>query len=320
VDFPEIRHLVAFITVLETGGFTRAAEALNLTQSALSHQIKTLEEQLGVDVFARIGKRSVLTQAGEILLKHATVVLRELADARQSLLELRDPGRGRLRISAAGYSCYRILPRILREFKLAYPRVEVSVSADYTGEAVQHLLEGILDIAIVVAPPPVRGLTIEPLATDELFVIVPAEHPWAKRRRVRWAELATQVLITYNKASQTHQLLLHRLAKEGAGLPETMEVREAEAVSEMVKVGLGIAVLPPWVFRASLRARRLAALSLGRTGLKRSWAIAYVQGRQLPAYSQTFIRICRERFSMLMEAGGAEVIDFESLQRVIHEA
>jgi LysR family transcriptional regulator, low CO2-responsive transcriptional regulator len=320
VDFPEIRHLVAFITVLETGGFTRAAEALNLTQSALSHQIKTLEEQLGVDVFARIGKRTVLTQAGEILLKHATVVLRELGDARQSLLELRDPGRGRLRISAAGYSCYRILPRILREFKAAYPRVEVSVSADYTGEAVQHLLEGILDIAIVVAPPPVRGLTIEPLATDELFVIVPAEHPWAKRRRVRWAELATQVLITYNKASQTHQLLLHRLAKEGAGLPETMEVREAEAVSEMVKVGLGIAVLPPWVFRASLRARRLAALSLGRTGLKRSWAITYVQGRQLPAYSQTFIRICRERFSMLMEAGGAEVIDFESLQRVIHEA
>jgi DNA-binding transcriptional LysR family regulator len=319
VDFPEIRHLVAFTTVLETGGFTRAAEALNLTQSALSHQIKTLEDQLGVEVFARIGKRTVLTQAGEVLLKHATIVLRELADARQSLLELRDPGRGRLRISAAGYSCYRLLPRILREFKGAYPRVEVSVAADYTGEAVQHLLEGMLDVAILVAPPPVRGLTIEPLATDELFVIVHADHPWAKRRRVRWAELATQVFITYNKASQTHQLLLHRLAKEGAGTPETMEVREAEAVSEMVKVGLGVAVLPPWVFRTDLRTRRLAALSLGRTGLKRAWAIAYVQGRQLPPYSQAFIRICRERFSKLMEANAAD-IDIASLQRVIHEA
>jgi DNA-binding transcriptional LysR family regulator len=320
VDLPEIRHLVAFTTVLETGGFTKAAYALNLTQSALSHQIKTLEEQLGVEVFARIGKRTVLTQSGEILLKHATVVLRELSKARQALLELHDPSRGRLRISAAGTSCYLLLPRILQEFKTEYPRVELSVSADYTGEAVQHLLEGILDIAILVAPPPVRGLTIEPLAKDELFVIVPPEHPWAKRRRVRWAELATQVLIIYNKASQTHQLLLHRMAEERAGVPETMEVREAEAVTEMVKVGLGIAVQPPWVVRTDLQLQRLVALPLGQKGLKRSWAIAYVQGRQLPPYSQAFLRICHERFSGLMEADKVDSIDTESLQKVSHEA
>jgi LysR family transcriptional regulator, low CO2-responsive transcriptional regulator len=305
VDFPEIRHLVAFTTVLEAGGFTKAARALNLTQSALSHQIKTLEDQLGVEVFARIGKRTILTQAGEILLKHAAVVLRELADARQDLLELRDPGRGRLRISASGYSCYLLLPRILQEFKAEYPRVELSVSADYTGEAVQHLLEGMSDIALLIAPSSVHNLTIVPLATDELFVTVPAGHPWAKRRRVRWTDLATQVLITYNKASQTHQSLLQRLAKEGASVPETMEVREAEAVTEMVKVGLGIAVLPRWVVQADLQAGRLIALPLGLKGLKRSWAIAYLHGRQWPAYGQAFIRICRERFSSLIAAHDA---------------
>jgi DNA-binding transcriptional LysR family regulator len=103
VDFPEIRHLVAFTTVLEAGGFTKAARALNLTQSALSHQIKTLEDQLGVEVFARIGKRTILTQAGEILLKHAAVVLRELADARQDLLELRDSASVRQAIAAIYY-------------------------------------------------------------------------------------------------------------------------------------------------------------------------------------------------------------------------
>jgi LysR family transcriptional regulator, low CO2-responsive transcriptional regulator len=305
VDFPEIRHLVAFTTVLETGGFTKAARSLNLTQSALSHQIKTLEEQLGVEVFARLGKRTVLTQAGEILLKYATVVLRELNEARQALLELQDPGRGRLRISAAGYSCYQLLPRILQEFKAKYPRVELSVSADYTGEAVQHLLEGMLDIAILVAPPPVRGLKIEPLATDELYVIVPANHPWAKRRRIRWNDLATQVLITYNKASQTHQLLLQRLTKEGVSTAETMEVREAEAVPEMVKVGLGVAVLPPWVVRTDMQAGTLIARPLGLKGLRRSWAIAYIQGGRQPAYGQAFINICHERFSALMHAEDA---------------
>jgi DNA-binding transcriptional LysR family regulator len=302
VDFPEIRHLVAFTTVLEAGGFTKAAHALNLTQSALSHQIKTLEDQLGVEVFTRIGKRTILTQAGEVLLKHATVVLRELAEARQSLLELRDPGRGRLRISASGYSCYLLLPRILQEFKAEYPRVELSVSADYTGEAVQHLMEGLSDIALLIVPSSIPNLTLVPLATDELFVTVPVGHPWAKRRRVRWTDLATQVLITYNKASQTHQSLLQRLAKEGASVPETMEVREAEAVTEMVKVGLGIAVLPLWVVQADLQAGRLIALPLGLKGLKRSWAIAYLHGRQWPPYGQAFIRICRERFSSLIAA------------------
>jgi len=305
VDFPEVRHLIAFTTVLETGGFTKAARALNLTQSALSHQIKTLEEQLGVEVFARIGKRTILTQAGEILLKHATVVLRELSVARQALRELQDPEHGRLRISAAGYSCYQLLPRILQAFKAEYPRVELSVSADYTGEAVQHLLEGVLDIAILVAPPPVRGLKIESVATDELFVIIPANHPWAKRRRIRWVDLATQVLITYNKASQTHQSLLHRLAKERTSMPETMEVREAEAVPEMVKVGLGVAVLPPWVVLTDLQAGTLIARPLGVKGLRRSWAVAYLQGGRQPPYWQTFISICHERFSALMHAKDA---------------
>jgi DNA-binding transcriptional LysR family regulator len=300
MEYPEIRHLVAFTTVLEAGGFTKAARLLNLTQSALSHQIKTLEDQLGQQVFTRIGKRTVLTQAGEILLTYAKSVLRQLADARQALLELQDPGRGRLRLSAAGYSCYLLLPRILQEFKAEYPGVELSVAADYTGEAVQHLLEGILDVAILVAPPPVHGLVIEPLATDELCVIVAATHPWVKRRRVHWSELATQILIAYNKASQTHQLLLHRLTKEHAPPPPTMEVREAEAVMEMVKLDLGIAVLPPWVARDDLRRKRLVAVPLGRVGLKRSWAVAYLQGKQLPAYSQAFIKICRERFAALM--------------------
>jgi DNA-binding transcriptional LysR family regulator len=300
VDLPEVRHLVAFTTVLEAGGFTKAARSLNLTQSALSHQIKSLEEQLGVEVFARVGKRTILTQAGETLLPYATTVLRELNEARQAILELQDPGRGRLRISAAGYSCYKLLPRILLEFKAKYPHVELSVSADYTGEAVQHLLEGLLDIAILVAPSPIRGLKIEPLATDELCVIIPASHPWAKRRRIRWHDLATQVLITYNKASQTHQLLLHRLAKERASMPETMEVREAEAVTEMVKVGLGVAVQPPWVVRTDLQTGELVTRPLGVKGIRRSWAVAYLESGRQPAYGQAFIRTCHERFSSLM--------------------
>jgi len=305
VDLPDIRQLVAFTTVLAAGGFTKAARTLHLTQSALSHQIKTLETQLGVQVFTRLGKRTLLTQAGEILLKHATVVLRELADANQALLELREPDRGRLRIAAAGYSCHQLLPRLLQEFKAKYPRVELSVSAEYTGEAVQHLQAGELDVALVVMPPPIHGLTLEPLAWDELLVIVPPGHPWAKRRRVQWTDLATQVVITYNRASETQHLLWRHLEAVHASLPETMEVRLSEAVTEMVKVGLGVAVLPVWVVHEEVKAGELVALPLGRQGLKRQWGLAYMRGRRLPPYADAFLQICRARFAGLMASGSA---------------
>ncbi len=113
-DLLEARQLLAFKTIVEAGGFTKAARQLHLTQSALSHQIKTLETQLGTQVFARIGEREALTQAGEVLLRYATPVLRQLQAARRTCTTGKSPGYGRLRISSATYSCYRILPLCLR--------------------------------------------------------------------------------------------------------------------------------------------------------------------------------------------------------------
>jgi DNA-binding transcriptional LysR family regulator len=151
-DLLETRQLLAFKTIVETGGFTKAARQLHLTQSALSHQIKTLETQLGVQVFARIGKRVTLTQAGEVLLRYTTPVLRQLLEARQTLAQLQEPGHGRLRVSSATYSCYQILPHVLREFHAAYPHVELFVTAEYTHRAVEGLLNGELDLGIFVLP------------------------------------------------------------------------------------------------------------------------------------------------------------------------
>ncbi|RMD60578.1 LysR family transcriptional regulator, partial [Candidatus Parcubacteria bacterium] len=111
-----------------------------MTQSALSHQIKTLEAQLGTQVFTRVGKRVILTQAGEALLRYATPILQQLLEAQQAVTELQQPGHGRLRVSAATFSCYLILPHVLREFRTLYPNVELLVAAEYTHNAVQGLL------------------------------------------------------------------------------------------------------------------------------------------------------------------------------------
>jgi LysR family transcriptional regulator for metE and metH len=305
-DLLETRQLLAFKTIVDAGGFTKAARQLYLTQSALSHQIKTLETQLGTQVFARIGKRVALTQAGEVLLRYATPILRQLQEARQTLAQLQEPGYGRLRISSATYSCYQILPHILREFHTMYPHVELLVAAEYTQRAVQSILDGELDFGIFVLPSSTEGLSIEKLCQDELVVIVAPKHPWAQRRRVQWNDLATQSLITYNRASETFQKIQRELHDRGINFKETMEVRHGTAVMEMVKVGLGVALMPRWVVRDEVQAAALIPLSLGRGGLKRQWVIAYVKGVPLPAYSHTFIQLCHKWFPRLMT--GAEDI------------
>ncbi|MBM3224673.1 MAG: LysR family transcriptional regulator, partial [Candidatus Tectomicrobia bacterium] len=239
MDILETRQLLAFTTIVETGGFTKAAHKLHLTQSALSHQIKSLETQLQTPVFARLGKRVVLTQSGEVLLPYATSVLEQLTAAREAITTLHEPGRGRLRVSAASYSCYQILPHVLREFCAQYPHIELFVAAEYTDKAVEGLHNGSLDVGIFVEPPHTEGLHIEPLCKDELVVIVAPQHPWARRRHVQWSDLGTQVLITYNHASETFQMIQRELHKRGVSIHESMEVCHGTAVTEMVKVGLG---------------------------------------------------------------------------------
>jgi DNA-binding transcriptional LysR family regulator len=299
-DLLETRQLLAFKTIIEAGGFTKAARQLHLTQSALSHQIKTLETQLGTQVFARIGKRVTLTQAGEVLLRYALPVLRQLLEARQTLAQLQEPGYGRLRVSSATYTCYQILPYVLREFHTGYPHVELFVSAEYTNKAVEGLLGGDLDLGVFVLPSSTDGLSLEQLSQDELVVIVAPSHPWARRQRVQWSDLATQMLITYDRASETVQKIQRELHDRGITMKETMEVRHGPAVMEMVKVGLGVALVPRWVVREDIQAGSLIPLSLGRGGVKRQWVIAHVRGAPLPAYSQTFIQLCHKWFPQLM--------------------
>lgn len=300
MDILDTRQLLAFTTIVETGGFTSAARKLHLTQSALSHQIKSLETQLQATVFARLGKRVVLTQSGEVLLPYATAVLQHLHTAREAIAALHEPGRGRLRVSAASYSCYQILPYVLREFCARYPHIELFVTAEYTDRAVQGLLEGALDMGICLQPPHADGLQVEPLCRDELVVIVAPQHAWARRRHIQWSDLATQVLITYNHASETFQMIQRELHKRGVSIHDSMEVQHGTAVPEMVKVGLGVALLPRWVVREDVENGALKALPLGRGGLKRQWVLMYVKGASLADHDRAFIELCHKWFPQLM--------------------
>src|SRR5438874_2687948 len=146
------RQVRAFSVLARTGSFTQAARELHLTQSGISHSIKALESDVGCRLLDRVGKRILLTQAGEQLLHHATKILQEMENARESLGRLGKWGRGRLRLGASTTACQHLIPPVLREFKESFPDHAIMIEPGDTPEVVAGLLRHKIDLALSLEP------------------------------------------------------------------------------------------------------------------------------------------------------------------------
>jgi DNA-binding transcriptional LysR family regulator len=162
----DTRQLRAFATLARTGSFTQTARELHLTQSAISHSMKALESDVSCRLLDRLGKKVVLTQAGEQLLHHAQKILVEMESARSSLSHLGKWGRGRLRLMASTTACQHILPPVLREFKESFPEHAIHIEPGDTRGVVKALLDHRIDIALSLDPGNEPQLEFLPLFTD----------------------------------------------------------------------------------------------------------------------------------------------------------
>src|SRR5436190_115275 len=201
------RQLRAFCVLARTGSFTETARELHLTQSGISHSMKALEGDVGCRLLDRLGKKVVLTQAGEQLLHHATKILQEMENARESLAHLGKWGRGRLRIGASTTACQHLIPPVLREFKESFPDHVITIEPGDTPELVGGLLRHRIDLALALEADKEPQLEFHPLFTDELRFIVSALHPWARAGRVEREEISRQNYILYNKHSITFRIV-----------------------------------------------------------------------------------------------------------------
>jgi len=173
----DTRQLRAFCTLARTGSFTQTARDLHLTQSAVSHSIKALESDVGCRLLDRLGKRVALTQAGEQLLHHATKILLEMGQARESIAHLGKWGRGRLRLGASTTACQHIIPPVLREFKESFPEHVITIEPADTPALLTALLRHRIDLALSLEPENEPQLDFHHLFTDELQFLVGALHP-----------------------------------------------------------------------------------------------------------------------------------------------
>ncbi len=267
----EVRHLRLVSAIAETGSLTRAGDRLHLTQSALSHQLRDIESRLGARLFLRVGKRLVLTPAGERLLASARDVLERLQQTEHEIRQMGRDDTGVLRLTTECYTCYHWLPPILTRYRRRFPRVEVRIDVNATPRPIEMLLAGKIDLALVSSPVRDRRLAVTAVFDDELIVIASPSHPFAKKTHVRVADMHGQTFFLY-PPKEDSSVLNEILLPAGAVPARVEEVQLTEAIVELVRAGLGVAVLARWAVHPMVAAGRLAARPLTARGLHRRWS------------------------------------------------
>lgn len=292
--FLEIRHLRSLRAIRETGNLARAAERLHVTQSALSHQIKSLEQYFEAPLFLRNSKPLRLTPAGERLIELARQVLPLVEGAESDLKRVARGELGRLHIAIECHACFEWLAPVLNRYRLQWPQIEVDIRVGVSFEALPALQKGEVDLVISSDPEKSADLQFAELFDYEALLVMPADHRLAARKRIRPADLAKETLITYPVNRQRLDVFSRFLQPAGV---EPAAVRQSELTSVillLVASGRGVAVLPDWVLREAEQAGTLATRPLGPRGMKGTLYAAVRRTEFDTAYLQDFITLARE--------------------------
>jgi LysR family transcriptional regulator, regulator for metE and metH len=290
----EIRHLKLVAAVAETGSITRAGNLLHLTQSALSHQLRDAEEQLGVALFERKNARMTLTSAGDRLLQTARTVLGELDRAESDIHKNGETCKGLIRLSTQCHTAYHWFPSRLILFQKKFPSVEVRLVLEATNNPFEALLERKLDLALVCDPIRNRKIRYTRLFEDDVLIVVPPKHRLAARNFVSPEDFAAENILLYPPKTDS-TLLMKILEPAGIQPRKIQEVLLTEVILEMVIGGLGIAALPRWAVGPQLAAGTLIGVPLQPPGYKWQWSVAQLRENHPPAYVEEFIRLLADR-------------------------
>lgn len=289
--------------VSEEGTITDAARKLNLSQSALSHQLRNLEEELKISVFNRINKKLVLTDAGRIILKSSTAILNEINCTKRKIDKLVDGQTGTIRLSTECYTSYQWFPPIIKAFKKQYPDVEVEIEAIGKDAVVSTLLNGELDVALVYHNHKDPNINYVNLFDDELVVVLNADNPLSKKEVIMPSDFKERTLVTTAKdfeASATYQMVFKRYGISPANL---IYVQLTGAAMEMVRADLGITVMPRWIVNNYLENGELKQRPLTRNRLVRKWRVASLKDPLAPSYIEHFIELLKSNEQNIFESG-----------------
>lgn len=294
----KLNLLITFVRVVEKQSLSGAARELFLTQPAVSKHIQTLEDLYGVQLLDRVGRRIRLTEAGEVLYRHALNILRIMEDLDNSIAQTTIEVRGNLVIGASTVPGHYVLPSIIGQFKRTYPEVRVSLEIGDTGGIINNLLEQRFDLAVVGAQVKNRKLTCVFLEEDQLKLIVPTQHTFATQSLVKVEDLLLENLIWREKGSGTRMVLEKKLLEQGINpdkLQIILELGSTEAIITAVEEGLGLAFVSRWALEKSEALGRIVSLDLEGFDLQRSLYLVYPKRKVYSKAIQAFLDLIENR-------------------------
>jgi LysR family transcriptional regulator for metE and metH len=294
----EIRHFKLIKAIVEEGSLTKAIDKLHLTQSALSHQLRDAESQLGTRIFTRQNKKLILTQAGDKLYQLAGEVLQKIEDTEREIRQMVYGEIGEIRISTECYSSYHWLPSVLKQFHQLYPNVELKIITEATHFPLQKLLSHELDIAIVSDCLSDKNITYQELFQDEMMMVVSDEHPWSEKKYVLAEDFTTEHLIIHSFPLESVSVHQFFLAPAGVSPAKITALPLTEASLEMVKANMGVMSMAKWALRPYLEKENIRAKKIGRRGLKRKHYIAVLKDKSYPPYFQHFIEFLKNEINL----------------------
>ena len=258
----QVTHLRTLQAIARHGSFSRAAQALNLTQPAVSMQVRHLERALGQPLLERVGKRAFPTRAGELLLAHADRALRELEAGVERVQQLRGVVAGRVRLGTSASISIYLLPPGLRRFRARYPETEVVIVTGNASEITRAVVANELDVGIVSLPVRNRELSVTPFFRDELVAIAPPEAKWRRTRAVDAPTLAGHSLILFEAGATLRRIIDGWFHRAGVAPRSPMEMGNTEAIKKLVEAGLGLSVTSWFSVATEVRQRTLTAIRL----------------------------------------------------------
>jgi DNA-binding transcriptional LysR family regulator len=258
----QISHLRTLQAIARLGSFSRAAQALNLTQPAVSMQIRHLERALGLPLLERVGKRAFPTRAGQLLLTHADRALRELEAGVERVQGLRGVVAGRVRLGTSASISIYLLPPALRRFRARYPETEIVIVTGNAAEITRAIVANTLDVGIVSLPVRDRELAVTPFFRDELVAIGPPERAWRRLKTVDAPTLAGHPLILFEAGATLRRVIDGWFHRAGVAPRSPMDLGNTEAIKKLVEAGLGLSVTSWFSVKGEVRAGTLTAMRL----------------------------------------------------------
>ena len=287
-----LRQLKVFEAVASHLSFSRAAEALHLTQPAVSMQVQALVEQAGVALFEQIGKKVYLTAAGEELLRHARHITQQLREVEESMASIRGVKGGRLNIGVVSTAKY-IAPRLLVAFRASHPEAELRLGVENRETVVRQLADNEIDLAIMGVPPKDFATVAEVFSEHPHVIVAAPEHPLAAASRIKPEDLQGEPFLIREPGSGTRGAMERFFGERNLHLSNTLELASNETIKQAVMAGMGLSFLSGHSIGLELAVGRIVKLDVEGTPVIRHWHIVHRSQKELLPMAAAFLDFVR---------------------------